>query len=239
MSLLLIRAVGVYLAMMFCNFWPRQTFLPLFLGTITEATGISVLAWALWQGDPTTIAFMMAITGAGTGLRFMPGTLHGIGFFPGDIAAVIAMTSFAVPFGGTVAMTIMSSVFFNKVGFSINAVPVNPDAPPLSSNILIPLEDKMRKGVVWAFISILPFMWLCVLAATCLGNVKITRKRKIDSQGRMDFSENTTEAAFLPSLLRRRVGGKRQEKGPDVVGSAGAEKAHEQVQVTDSNGAEV
>ena len=79
------------------NVYPRQTFLPLFLGSITEATGISVLAWALNKGNPTIIAFMMAITGAGTGLRFMPGTLHGIGFFPNDIAAVVAMTSFAIP----------------------------------------------------------------------------------------------------------------------------------------------
>jgi hypothetical protein len=182
---------------------------------------------------------MMAVTGAGTGLRFMPGTLHGIGFFPGDIAAVIAMTSFAVPFGGTLAMTLMSSVFFNKVGFSLNASPTQPGLPKLPPDILGPIEDKIKNGVVWAFISILPFMWICVLAATTLGNVKITRKRKIDSQGNMDFSENTTEAAFLPALLRRRLGGKKQQKASDVAGPMEREKAREQVQITDSNGAEV
>lgn len=216
---------------MFCNFWPRQTFLPLFLGSVTEATGISVLAWALHQGHPTTIAFMMAITGAGTGLRFMPGTLHGIGFFPGDIAAVVAMTSFAVPFGGTLAMTLMSTVFFNKVGFSLNASPTQPGLPKLPPDILGPLEDKIRNGVVWAFISILPFMWLCVLAATTLGNVKITRKRKIDLQGRMDFSENTTTAAFLPALLRSWFGGKKQVDDSEVRPTT-EEKSQEQVQVT-------
>jgi len=37
--------IGVYFAMVMCNFYPRQTFLPLCLGSIIEATGISVLAW--------------------------------------------------------------------------------------------------------------------------------------------------------------------------------------------------
>ena len=194
------QTVGVYLAMMFCNFWPRQTFLPLFLGSVTEATGISVLAWALHQGHPTTIAFMMAFTGAGTGLRFMPGTLHG-------------------------------------VGFSLNASPTQPGLPKLPPDILGPLEDKIREGVVWAFISILPFMWLCVLAATTLGNVKITRKRKIDLQGQMDFSENTTTAAFLPALLRSWFGGKKQVDESEVRATTERE-TQEQVQVTGSNGAE-
>lgn len=227
--------IGVYLAMVFCNFWPRQTFLPLFLGSITEATGISVLAWALDQGHPTTIAFMMGLTGAGTGLRFMPGSLHGIGFFPNDIAAVIAMTSFAVPFGGTLAMTLMSSVFFNKVGFSITESPTQPGLPKLPPEILGPLQYKIKKGVVFAFTSILPFMWMCVLAAASLGNVKITRKRKIDSEGQMDFSENTTEGAFLPALLRRRLGRKKQEVGTGVAVQTEEEKAREQVQITVAN----
>ena len=53
----------------------------------------------------------------------------------------------------------------------------------------------------------------------------------------MDFSENTTEAAFLPALLRRRLGGKKQEKASDVAGPMKGEKALEnEVQVTDSNG---
>jgi len=106
--------IGVYLAVVMCNFYPRQTFLPLILGSITEATGISVLTWALHQGHPITIAFMMELTGAGTRLRFMPGPLHGIGFFPNKIASVISMNALAVPLGGTLSMTIMTSVFFKQ-----------------------------------------------------------------------------------------------------------------------------
>lgn len=46
---------GVFLAMFMCNVYPRQTFAPLFLGSIIEALGISVLAWALNEGHTPTI----------------------------------------------------------------------------------------------------------------------------------------------------------------------------------------
>jgi hypothetical protein len=102
--------------MIMCNFYPAQTFHPLFLGSVIEATGISVLTWALHNGHIATIYGMMALTGMGTGLRFMPGSLHGIGFFPNNVASVISMMSFANPFGSTIAMTLMGTVFNNKSG---------------------------------------------------------------------------------------------------------------------------
>jgi hypothetical protein len=225
--------------MVICNFYPRQTFLPLLLGSITEATGISVLTWALHKGHHVTIAFMMGLTGAGTGLRFMPGTLHGIGFFPNNISSVIAMNAFAIPFGGTLAMTIMTSVFFNKAGFSINATggssPIGQGISSLPPAIRGPIREKARQGIVWAFISILPFMWLCVLAATGLGNVRITRKRKIDVQGKMDFSENTTEEAYLAGYVRRRFMGGRKEKEKGVITEENKGKAPERILVTEAN----
>ena len=92
---------------------------------------------------------------------------------------------------------------------------------------------------MWSFISILPFMWLCVAAAACLGNVKITRKRKIDSQGQVDLSENTTEEAFLPALFRGKLGSKKPNHEEDVATSAGEEKTKEQVQVSSTNDTQV
>lgn len=65
--------VGVYLAMFFCNVWPRKTWYPLAIGTAIEALGITVLAVALTQGNIPTIYGMLALTGCGSGLRFMPG----------------------------------------------------------------------------------------------------------------------------------------------------------------------
>jgi MFS family permease len=207
--------IGVCMAMFMCNVWPKQTFAPLFLGSVIEATGISVLAWALNKSHIPTIYGMMGLTGAGTGLRLMPGSLHGIGFFPNDIASVIALTAFAVPFGGTLAMTIMDAVFNNKAGFGLDSAPPASSSGTSSSNFIqyiseLPpdieamVRNSAKKGIIWSFIAILPFMWLCVVSASFLGNVRITKKRKTDEQGRTDFSENVTESSFLLSFFRRR-----------------------------------
>lgn len=151
----------------------------------------------------------------------MPGSLHGIGFFPNNIASVMALAGFSIPFGGTIAMTIMDTVFNNKAGIpsSSAAGSTSGSSTYLQSISDLPqdAQDKIRHqskmGVFWAFVSILPFMWLCVLAAAFLGNVKITRKKKVDEKGRTDFSENVTESSFLGGLVRRRFGKKGIESG--------------------------
>jgi len=209
--------IGVYFAMVMCNFYPRQTFLPLCLGSIIEATGISVLAWALHNGHHVTISFMMGFTGAGTGLRIMPGTLHGIGFFPNNIAAVISMMSFAVPFGSATSMTIMDTVFNNKAGISqswnfstTSGVSFFGSLAFIPASLKQEILDQIRDAIVLAFVAILPFMWLCVFASFWLGNVRITRNKKVDKEGRVDFSENVIESVFVWSLIRGWLG---KEKG--------------------------
>lgn len=79
-----------------------------------------------------------------------PGSLHGLAYFPTMTAAVSCLASFAQPFGGLVGLTIMSTVFNNKSG-------VNQQDP--------------RDGIKWAFIAMIPFMWLGVILTTFLGNV--------------------------------------------------------------------
>jgi hypothetical protein len=64
--------VGAYLSMFMCNVYPKKTFYPVLLGSTVEAVGVGVLAWALYTEHTPTIFGMMALTGAGTGLRFMP-----------------------------------------------------------------------------------------------------------------------------------------------------------------------
>ncbi|RDL38545.1 uncharacterized protein BP5553_02885 [Venustampulla echinocandica] len=220
--------VGVYSAMYMCNVYPRQTFTPLFLGSVIEAVGVTVLTWALHQGHIPTIYGMMALTGAGTGLRFMPGTLHGIGFFPNHIASVISVFAFAVPFGGAVGMTIMGTVFNNKFSPSSLLAPdsaSNSTGSGIDSNYIEAIarlspdiqdfvRGKARDGVVWAFIALLPMVWVCVIAALFLGNVNITKqKRDEDEKGEVDWSENTYEGVFLLGVLRGRTGTKRVKKG--------------------------
>lgn len=166
---------------------------------------------------------MMALTGAGTGLRFMPGSLHGIGFFPNNISSVISMMSFAIPFGGTMAMTIMGTVFNNKgsIAAKFNTPATHSTSGTdgiykLDPKIQKIISDSAKDGVVWAFIAILPFMWLCVMAASCLGNVKITGKG-VSEKGGADFRENVEDGVFLWVVLRKRLGKKKKD---GVVGEA-------------------
>lgn len=185
---------------------------------------------------------MMGLTGAGTGLRLMPGSLHGIGFFPNNIASVMAIAAFSIPFGGTIAMTIMDTVFNNKAGIPSSSAKgsTSGSSTYLQSISDLPQEeqDKIRHetkmGVVWAFVAIIPFMWLCVLAASCLGNVRITRRSKVDEKGRTDFSENVTESSFLGALVRRSFG--KEKGGSSVVErkNVGAKEAKEAEEETKS-----
>ena len=132
-ALYLLVTVGVYMSMYFCNVWPRKTWAPIMLGSIIEGVGIGVLAWAIWSRHLASVFGMMALTGAGTGLRFMPGratqtnfqdlylhqptgSLHAIGFFPNNIATIVSLMAVALPFGGTLALTVMSTVFNNTSG---------------------------------------------------------------------------------------------------------------------------
>ncbi|KAK4177899.1 major facilitator superfamily domain-containing protein [Triangularia setosa] len=100
---------GVYMAMFWINVWPRQTFPALLLGTVVSAVAISVLPYACWAEKTSVIYGMMALAGFGVGTNTNPGSLHGLAYFPQMTAAITCIVTFAVPFGGTIALTIMST----------------------------------------------------------------------------------------------------------------------------------
>ncbi|EPS26760.1 hypothetical protein PDE_01699 [Penicillium oxalicum 114-2] len=148
-------AAGAYMAMFSSNVWPRQTLPALILGSITSAVGITVLAWAIHAAQTNTIYAMMALVGHGVGMRMNPASLHGLAYFPQLTAQISCLVSFAIPFGGLVGLTIMSTVFTNKSGLD---------------------QADARQGVVWAFISMMPPMWLSVLLTALLGNVWLRKE---------------------------------------------------------------
>lgn len=199
---------GVALAVVFSNAWPRQTFLPLLLGSVVEAVGVGLLAWALGAGDtrrPVVYA-MMALTGAGTGLRFQPGSLHALGFFPGHVAQVTALMALAVPFGGTLALTLMSTVFNNVAGLA-GGTSSSEAADRVGT-------DSVRRAIAWAFVAITPFMVLSVLAAACLGNVHVRAHDDEDDErdghgagmatGTVRSDAHLVRGSYLLFLLRGR-----------------------------------
>lgn len=108
----------------------------------------------------------------------MPGTLHAVGFFPENIASIVSLMGIAMPFGGAVALTIMTTVYNNLAA-----------------------EDP-KMAMVWAFVAICPFMGVCILCAACLGNVGIV-KPKPGEEGEEQKHE-VTNGSYLLMLLRNR-----------------------------------
>ncbi|APA09979.1 hypothetical protein SS1G_05756 [Sclerotinia sclerotiorum 1980 UF-70] len=198
-------AGGVYLAMFACNIFPRQTWYPLFLGTLIEPLGITILAAALSWGHLPTIYGMLALTGVGTGIRLMPGTLHAIGHYPTQIAPLVSMMSLSSSLGGTLALTIMLNIFNNHLSSSGISVSGTTTASfsgisSLSSTEQDYVREMAKRGIVLAFYAISAFLWLGVSASAGLGNAWIARG---EEEGMANVGR-TCEGSFLGSLVRRR-----------------------------------
>lgn len=215
--------VGAYLAMFTCNIYPRQTWFPLSFGTIIEPLGITILAVALGRDNIPLIYGMLGLTGVGTGIRFMPGTLHGVGYFPNDIASVMSLMSLAITLGGTFAMTLMFTIFNNsleKAGISFKTGEKSSSSSfDQISNLPVDfqkyLRDETRTALMTAFFAMGAFLWVGLVAVSFLGNVKITKEGKgLEGEGKRDFSENVVvKGSYLGSLLRKRpVPGAREKQ---------------------------
>lgn len=150
-----------------CNRWPRMTFPSVFLGTLTESVGLGVLAWAIWADKVSVIYGMMALVGCGSGMRFMASPLHGIGIFRHLRASVIGLMAVAIPFGGTIGLTIMSTVFNNTSGLdSHNGGFDHVQSKSGETNEQAIHQAKM--GVVWAFVAVTPLVALACLSRSSL-----------------------------------------------------------------------
>ncbi|KAJ5673600.1 Major facilitator superfamily domain general substrate transporter [Penicillium longicatenatum] len=177
---------GVYLAMFSSNIWPRQTLPTLILGSLASAIGITVLAWAVKAAQTNVIYGMMALVGFGIGSRMNPASLHGLAYFPAMTAQISCLVSFALPFGGLVGLTIMSTVFTNKSGID---------------------QSDPKQGIKWAFIAMIPFMWISVILTTFLGNVWIKK----------DGGHEVVNGAYLWSFVtRKKLTRERRDRGDDV-----------------------
>ena len=205
--------VGVYLAIFICNVYPRQTFWPLFFGTIVETAGIATLSYGVKARNVTLVNVMMAIAGAGTGMRFMPSNLHLSGMFRDRLAPVYSLLRFSMPFGGTIALTIMGSVFQNQMSryFGSNSVNGSIDVHNQASleaigNLPTAEQEAIRAqgatATMWAFISILPILGLSLVASMGLGNVWIPKRKSDEDQEKGEVREDglCTRHANLANL---------------------------------------
>lgn len=196
---------GAYAAIFLCNVYPKQTWPPLFIGTIIEPLGITLLAVALSSKNVNLIYGMLALTGVGTGIRFMPGTLHGVGYFPHKIASIVSLMLLSVSLGGAFSLTIMLNIFNNKMredglsfagsGNSFNAI------GDLSPEKQESLRDKAKSSISLAYFAISAFCWLGCVFMMGLGNVDIGKDR-----GEGEERSNVTKGTYLGSIFRRKEG---------------------------------
>ncbi|EXJ58460.1 hypothetical protein A1O7_05885 [Cladophialophora yegresii CBS 114405] len=239
---------GVYLAIFICNVHPRQTFLPLLLGTVVETAGIAALAYAVQARNETLVNVMMALAGAGTGMRFMPSNLHLAGMFRDRLAPVFSVLRFAMPFGGTLALTIMGSVFQNQMSeyFGADAVGVTNGTSgattfnlhtQASLDLINELPSEIQEAIraqgatatMWAFISILPISALSLLASLFLGNVWISGTKKETKMNERHIENEEQERAEEAEETREREHGLcRRHATQGTEGTAEATAAAEE-----------
>lgn len=218
--------VGVYSAMFMCNRFPRQTFYPLFIGALVEAGGLSALTWAISARHTTLVSVFLAIAGGGTGLRFMPVVLHAAGIWPSRLAAMQSVLSFTLPLGETIGISMMGAVFSNKFSQYLRALGAgNASGNVANFNALAGLPETMledvrnaaARAVMWAFISVLPFMALSIVASAFLGNVWIGKPKRLDNDGRVKHEEEkgmVLTSSFLMRVFGGSVGRNRVEVDP-------------------------
>ncbi|PYH50079.1 putative MFS multidrug transporter [Aspergillus saccharolyticus JOP 1030-1] len=198
---------GVYAAVYMCNIYPRQTFFPLSLGAVLSTIGLAVISYAISARDTSLLSGMMVMTGAGIGLRLVSSSLHTAGIWPERIAPAMSLMQVSLPFGGTIGLTVMTSVFNNKFGNSAVILGLSSGGTTLdvhdtsSLSMLDGLSAAAKAGVqlagkeaiMWAFVAILPIMGVSLFAGLMMGNVWV------NVQGN-EGEEARSEVIYVPYL---------------------------------------
>lgn len=226
--------VGVYVAMYLCNVRPAQTFFPLFIGSIVEGVGLAVLTYAVSIRHGTLVSVFLAISGAGTGLRFMPVVLHAAGIWSTRVPAMQSLLSFMLPLGETIGISMMGAVFSNKLGHYTSAIPGLSGVgnlatlDGLSGPIKSAVQDAAAKSVMWALITVLPFVALSIVASAFLGNVWIGKVAKDEAEDQnlviersgVDHGTNRGHVmygVYLLALIRGTVSASKEELDVDAA----------------------
>jgi len=201
--------VGVYIAARLCNSWLRQTFIPLLIGSVVEAVGLALLTYAVSIRHATMVKVFLAVSGAGTGLRFMPVVLHAAGIWSTRVPSMQSLLSFMIPLGETVGIAMMGSVFSNKLttflagidnsGSGIELPATGAHSLELLNSLPPAIKQEVQhaaaKAVMWSLISIMPFMAAAIVASCFLGNVWIgkTAEKSEESGGQEHKSAQEAE----------------------------------------------
>jgi hypothetical protein len=176
----------------------------LFIGTFIEPLGMTLLAHALTTQETGLILGMLALTGVGTGIRLMPGTLHGVAYAPHLIAPMVSMLLLASSIGGALGLTIMDNIFnghLANAGFSFTSNNISSlgSIADLDDATKAKLVAVVKRGIVLAFYAITSFLWLGLISMIGMGNVRIGNK----SDGKTS-QDKVWMGSYLVGLFMRR-----------------------------------
>lgn len=208
-------------------------------GSIVEGVGLALLTYSVSIRNQTMVKVFLAISGAGTGLRFMPVVLHAAGVWSTRIPSIQSLLSFMLPLGETIGISMIGSVFSNKLDLYLSAIASsNPElslpsnGPPsldqLNSLPIVARDDVRNaaaRAVMWALVSVLPFVGLSIVASIFLGNVWISKAAKTPEEGkpgRAAEKGRVMYASFLPALFTGSVQAYKRDLDVDL--------SHEDVQ---------
>ncbi|ORX35086.1 major facilitator superfamily domain-containing protein [Kockovaella imperatae] len=201
-------AIGVYMAMFILNVWPRETFVSLSIGTLIEPIGMTLLAHALSTEIPAYIYCMIGLTGIGTGIRLMPGSLHAVGYYRSHIATMMSSIMLASSMGGALGLSIMDNIFnsrVSKAGFDLDSSNFGNlgSIGSLDPATAETLKDTAKRGIIVAYYAITAFMWLGLVLMLGIGNLKIGKKAKKGS-GKEDIPDRIWEGSYIIGKVTRR-----------------------------------
>lgn len=154
---------------------------------------------------------MLALTGVGTAIRFMPGTLHGVAYYRNNIAPMVSILMLAGSMGGALGLTVMGNIFNSRMssaGFSFSSTNTGNlnaiyDLPDAAQQLLV---NTAKNAIVLAFYAITAFGWLGLVLMLGLGNVSIGRKDKGEKEKKDD---KVWMGSYPVGLLMRRQNGWR------------------------------
>ncbi|KAJ4352889.1 hypothetical protein N0V95_003864 [Ascochyta clinopodiicola] len=212
--------VGVYVAMYLCNVRPAQTFLPLFVGSIVEGVGLAVLTYAVSVRHGSLVSIFLAISGAGTGLRFMPVVLHAAGIWSTRVPAMQSLLSFMLPLGETIGISMMGAVFSNKLdhyltgiagytGGAGNFATLDGLPAPIKESV----QNAAARSVMWALITVLPFVGLSIVASAFLGNVwigTVAEEGKKNEANQKATKGYVLYGVYLLAIIKGRVNAEKE-----------------------------
>jgi hypothetical protein len=129
-----------------------------------------------------------------------------------------SLLSFVLPLGETIGISMMGAVFTNKLGHFTSSIPGYGGAQNLatldglSGPVKAAVQNAAAKSVMWALITVLPFVGLSIIASILLGNVWIGKIAEEKGQARQEAARgHVLYGVYVLALIRGSVAADQQE----------------------------